>query len=514
MDTPTMQRLTRSRARSQPNTAEKPFTSQAKSKKKADAPADSKERAPFCDLTNSNSPIAGIVPGKLQTQSRLKRTPAKSGPGSPQQDGEEVLRSQVRALLEKQPELAPLPLLELPSDDAPSVYSPCSATKKAPTPANTPVTSSSSEIEVALGGSVNKGLQESAGRLLAAAIEKLETEHAAEETDDEGSPPPTSHSITRALRFDADSDPDSPTALLVRTPVVPSRRLKSVVVVPSPEEGSANDAAEDADVWSPLLNSNSPASGVQQHQLQWSMEVNVSSPERYVPGGDTDGYGPDADSDAERKEGPSGPKEEAPSQVSTIPLMKLPLALGVFSPVPAPRVAWRRHAAAAGKPSLFEDLPTVVLEDAGPKKALGVPPLSPKLAAGKRVVGATLPLLRRALHNESAKKQKEKKPSPAKAAAGSAPAAPQEFPVPAWYSTGSPPPESPTKETALDSESLDVICDVMESLQVADGPVVLRGLPAHEGSHVRFDSDGEVEEEEEGKLRGLPAPKGMHTRFE
>lgn len=44
------------------------------------------------------------------------------------------------------------------------------------------------------------------------------------------------------------------------------------------------------------------------------MEVNVSSPERYVPGGDTEGYGPEADSDAERKEGPSGPKEEAPSQ--------------------------------------------------------------------------------------------------------------------------------------------------------------------------------------------------------
>lgn len=54
----------------------------------------------------------------------------------------------------------------------------------------------------------------------------------------------------------------------------------------------------------------------------------------------------------------------------------------------------------------------------------------------------------------------------------------------------------------------------MESLQVADGRVVLRGLPEHEGSHVRYDSDGEVEVEEEGALRGLPAPKGMHTRFE
>lgn len=80
----------------------------------------------------------------------------------------------MRALLEKQPELAPLPLLELPTDDVPSVYSPCSATKKAPTPANTPVTSSSeTEIEVTVGRSVNKG--ESASRLLAAAIEKLET---------------------------------------------------------------------------------------------------------------------------------------------------------------------------------------------------------------------------------------------------------------------------------------------------------------------------------------------------
>lgn len=86
--------------------------------------------------------------------------------------------------------------------------------------------------------------------------------------------------------------------------------------------------------------------------------------------------------------------------------MKLPLALGVFSPVPAPRVAWRRHGAAASKLPLFEDLPTVVLEDAGPKKAVGVPPLSPKPPAGGRKVGLTLPLLRRALHNESAKKQK------------------------------------------------------------------------------------------------------------
>lgn len=93
-----------------------------------------------------------------------------------------------------------------------------------------------------------------------------------------------------------------------------------------------------------------------------------------------------------------------------------------------------------------------------------------------------------------------------------APALPQEFPVPSWYTAGSAPPESPTKEKALDSKSLDSICDVMESLQVGDGRVFLRGLPMPEGSHVRFDSDGEVEEQ--GQLRGIPALKGMHTRFE
>lgn len=72
----------------------------------------------------------------------------------------------------------------------------------------------------------------------------LFADHAADVTDDEGSPPPGSHSITRALRFDPDSDPDSPTALLVRTPVVSTRRLKSVVVVPSPEEGAPSGPAE------------------------------------------------------------------------------------------------------------------------------------------------------------------------------------------------------------------------------------------------------------------------------
>jgi hypothetical protein len=58
---------------------------------------------------------------------------------------------------------------------------------------------------------------------------------AAQTTDDEGSPPAAPHSITRALRFDT---ADSPNALIVRTPVVASRRLKSVVVAPSPEEGA------------------------------------------------------------------------------------------------------------------------------------------------------------------------------------------------------------------------------------------------------------------------------------
>lgn len=102
------------------------------------------------------------------------------------------------------------------------------------------------------------------------------------------------------------------------------------------------------------------------------------------------------------------PRPFLPPAVSAIPKMKVPLALGVFSPVPAPRVAWKRHGLAAGKPGpVFEDLPAVVLEEAGPKKPVGVPPLSPKPPTGaKKAGGAALPLLRRALHNESAKKQK------------------------------------------------------------------------------------------------------------
>lgn len=52
------------------------------------------------------------------------------------------------------------------------------------------------------------------------------------------------------------------------------------------------------------------SSVLQQHHPKWSLEENVSSPERYVPGGDLERYAPDAEQD----EGPSGPKEEAPSQ--------------------------------------------------------------------------------------------------------------------------------------------------------------------------------------------------------
>jgi hypothetical protein len=75
--------------------SEKGFPSQRRSKK-VDTPA---ERAPFCDLTNnSDSPIAGFVPGKPCSPSRLKRTQGKKGSDSPQQDGEEVLRSQVGEL--------------------------------------------------------------------------------------------------------------------------------------------------------------------------------------------------------------------------------------------------------------------------------------------------------------------------------------------------------------------------------------------------------------------------------
>lgn len=102
-----------------------------------------------------------------------------------------------------------------------------------------------------------------------------------------------------------------------------------------------------------------------------------------------------------------------------------------------------------------------------------------------------------------------------------------EFPIPAWYGTptaersASESPisetdsatkavDSPIEESELDSEALDGICEDMESLQVADGRVFLRGVPLHEGAHLRFDCD----DEEEGKLKGLPTPTGMHTRFE
>jgi hypothetical protein len=75
---------------------------------------------------------------------------------------------------------------------------------------------------------------------------------AAQTTKDEGSPPPATHSITRALRFDT---ADSPNALIVRTPVVASRRLKSVVVVPSPEEGAKSMTGSEVSDQGPLRNS-------------------------------------------------------------------------------------------------------------------------------------------------------------------------------------------------------------------------------------------------------------------
>jgi hypothetical protein len=82
----------------------------------------------------------------------------------------------VRALLDKQsPGVDPLPAFHLPSDDLSLVHSPCSVTKKAPTPANTPVTSFSgdAELNMGAGGSVNKGL-EGCAALVLQAIEKLE----------------------------------------------------------------------------------------------------------------------------------------------------------------------------------------------------------------------------------------------------------------------------------------------------------------------------------------------------
>lgn len=61
---------------------------------------------------------------------------------------------------------------------------------------------------------------------------------------------------------------------------------------------------------------------------------------------------------------------------------------------------------------MFEDLPVGTVEEDGPKKAEEVQPLVPQPPAGvKKVGGGTFPLLRRALHNDSAKKQKVRKGS-------------------------------------------------------------------------------------------------------
>jgi hypothetical protein len=59
----------------------------------------------------------------------------------------------------------------------------------------------------------------------------------------------------------------------------------------------------------------SPVSKLQQPEPQWSMEVHVSSPDRYQPSDD---------SDAEREEGPSGPEEEAPSQGGCFSFLRPP----------------------------------------------------------------------------------------------------------------------------------------------------------------------------------------------
>lgn len=65
----------------------------------------------------------------------------------------------------------------------------------------------------------------------------------------------------------------------------------------------------------------SPVSKLQHPEPQWSMEVHVSSPDRYQPSDD---------SDAEREEGLSGPKEEAPSQGGCFLVLRPPAFVAHF----------------------------------------------------------------------------------------------------------------------------------------------------------------------------------------